>query len=61
MQSGGFVNPQYYNKFPPFRKINSVVNSFGKELMNAGPKELNSNLLVDAGLKIIAKKLKKGT
>ena len=34
--------------------INSV------ELKNTEPKELNNNLLVDAGLNIIGKKIKKG-
>ena len=33
-----------------------MANSFKKESRNAGLKELNSNLLVDAGLNIIGKK-----
>ena len=48
MQSGRFIHPEYYNKFPRFKIINSVANSFEKELNNAGPKVLNCNHLVDA-------------
>ena len=59
MQSRGFIYLEYYNKFPPFRIINSIENSFEKELKNAGPNELNSNLLVDAGLNTIGKKFRK--
>ena len=58
-ESGGFIYSEYYNKFPSSIIINSVANSFKKELQNAGPKELNSNLLVDAGLNIIGKIIKK--
>ena len=47
MQSGGFIYPEYYNIFPPFRTKNSLANS------------LNSNL-VDGGLNVICKKNKKG-
>ena len=39
--------------------INSIVNSFEKELKNTDPKELNSNLLVNTEPNIIGKKLKK--
>ena len=35
-----------------------MINSI--ELKNTEPKELNNNLLVDAGLNIIGKKIKKG-
>ena len=60
MQSGGFICPADYNKFPPFRIINSAANSLEKKLQNRDPEELNSNLLVDAGLNIIGKKIKIG-
>ena len=59
MQSGGFIYHEYYNNFPPFRIISSVANSFEKKFENAGPKKLNSNLLVDAQLNVIGKKVKK--
>ena len=45
--------------FPPVKTINSIVNSYEKELKNIDPKELNSNLLGDTGLNIIGKKVKK--
>ena len=60
IQSGKFIYPECYNKFPPFKTINSVGNSFEKELKNAGSKGLNNDLIVDAGLNIISKKIKKG-
>ena len=41
--------------FSPFKKINSIANSYINELKNTGHKELNSNILVD----IIGKKIKK--
>ena len=41
--------------FSPFKKINSIANSYINELKNTGHKELNSNTLVD----IIGKKIKK--
>ena len=34
---------------------NSIKNSYGKELKNKDPKEIDSNLLVDKGLNIIGK------
>ena len=50
VQSGGFVYPEYYNKFPLLKIINSVANSFEKELKNADRKELYSNLI---GIKLM--------
>ena len=41
--------------FSPFKKINSIANSYINKLKNTGHKELNSNILVD----IIGKKIKK--
>ena len=38
----------------------STVNSFKKELKNTGNKKLNNDILVDEGLNIIGKKIKKG-
>ena len=37
-----------------------MKNLFGKELMNKGPKEIDSKLFLDAGLNIIGKKINKG-
>ena len=39
---------------------NSIKNSFKKELKNAGTKKLNDDTLVDAGLNITGKEVKKG-
>ena len=40
--------------------INSIANLYEKELKNTDPRDLNSNLLVDTGLNIIGKNIKKG-
>ena len=55
VQLGGFVIPDalgLIGSFPPVKIINSIANLYKKEL--------NSNLLVDTGLNIIWKKIKKG-
>ena len=44
------------NLFPPFNIINSIVNPYEKEVNNTNPKEINSNLLVEAAINIIGKK-----
>ena len=38
---------------------NSIKNSYGTELRNKDPKEIDSTLLVDTRLNIIGKKIKK--
>ena len=40
--------------------VNPVINSFVKELKNTGTKKLGKVILVDAGLNIIGKNIKKG-
>ena len=40
--------------------VNPIINSVVKELKNTGTKKLNKDILVDAGLNIIGKKIKKG-
>ena len=40
--------------------LNSMKNSFKKELKNTGTKKLNNDILEDAGRNIIGKKIKKG-
>ena len=40
--------------------LNSIKNSFKKELKNTGTKKLNNDILEDAGRNIIGKKIKKG-
>ena len=37
-----------------------IINSFVKELKNTDTKKINKDILVDAGLNIIGKKIKKG-
>ena len=39
---------------------NPIINSFVKQLKNTGTKKLTADILEDAGLKIIGKKIKKG-
>ena len=61
IQSGGFLIPDplgLFGSFLPFNMINSVANSYRKELKNIDPRELNTNLLADTGLKIFVKKKK---
>ena len=46
----------------PIKKIvlaNSIKNSFGKELKNTATEKLNDDILVDAGLNMISKKIKR--
>ena len=40
--------------------MNSIKYSFGKELKNKDPKEIESNLFVDTGLGITGIEIKKG-
>ena len=40
--------------------MNSIVNSYVKELKNADNKKVNNEILVDTGLNIIGEKIKKG-
>ena len=44
----------------PLKKKKSMPNSFEKTLNDTDPEKINSNLLVDTGLNIIGKKIKKG-
>ena len=39
--------------------MNSIVNSYVKELKNADNKKVNNEILVDTGLNIIVEKIKK--
>ena len=39
--------------------INSIVNSYKKELKNVDLKELNDNLIIDTGRNNMGKKIKK--
>ena len=41
-------------------KITSLAYSFGKELKITGTEKLNNDILVDAGINIIGKKIKNG-
>ena len=41
--------------FPSFKMINSVANSYVKELNNTDTKKLNSDILVDIELNMIVK------
>ena len=43
-----------------YRMMNSIVNSYVKELKNADNKKVNNEILVDTGLNIIGEKIKKG-
>ena len=43
-----------------YRMMNSIVNSYFKELKNADNKKVNNEILVDTGLNIIGEKIKKG-
>ena len=66
IQSRGFIAPNAVNgtnpllSFPPFWTINSLANSYRKELKNKDPIDIDSNLLVDTRLDNIGKKIKKG-
>ena len=56
IQSGGLLIPDplgTFASFPPFNMIDSIVNSYKKELKNTDPKKLNNNLFVDRRLNII--------
>ena len=44
----------------PTREIKSLENSFKKELKNTGTEKLDNDILADAGLSIVDKKIKKG-
>ena len=59
MQSREFIYLNYYNTFLPFRRKKLLANSFEKQLKNAGPKKLSSNLLVHAEHNILVKKKEK--
>ena len=62
VQPGGIlVLDSIADLFPPFKIINSVTNSYTKELNNANAKKSNSNILLDKGINMIGKKVKKGT
>ena len=54
---GSFVPDPFglLRSFPPFQIINSIVNSYEKELKNIDPKELDDNLIVNTGLNIIGR------
>ena len=43
--------------FPLFNMINSIVNSYKKELKNMDLKEFNGNLIIDTGLNNMGKKI----
>ena len=45
---------------PEITLVNPIINSFVKELKNTGTKKLGKVILVDAGLNIIGKNIKKG-
>ena len=58
MQFGGFLfGPP---TLPEITLVNPVINSFVKELKDTGTKKLGKVILVDAGLNIIGKNIKKG-
>ena len=62
VQSGGFVMHDplgIFGSFSPLKIINSIANSYLKELHITIPKKLNNNLLEDAGLNIFGKRKSK--
>ena len=65
VQLGGFVFGPDDIFGPPIipeitSLVNLIINSFVKKLKNTGTKNLNKDILPDAGLNIIGKKIKKG-
>ena len=67
VQLGGFLfgPPNIFSPpIEPNKKMtslaNQITNSFIKELKNAGTKKLNNDILVDAGLDTVGKKIKIG-
>ena len=48
-----------FGSFSPLKIINSIANSYMKELHITIPKKLNNNLLEDAGLNIFGKRKSK--
>ena len=67
VQLGGFLfgpPPIIFGSPIPIKEmtslLNSIKDSFKKELTNTGTKKLNNDILEDAGRNIIGKKIKKG-
>ena len=68
IQAGGFIfgPPHTFDSGvsdivnAPFQGFSSLANSVSKETKNMGAKKINNEILVDAGLNLIGKKIKKG-
>ena len=68
IQAGGFIfgPPNIFDSGvsdivnAPFQGFSSLVNPISKETKNMGSKKINNESIVDAGLNLIGKKIKKG-